>query len=112
MTPWSLSVLRQYVHPALSALRLLGAAVSAAVKSRSTLQLENLALRHQLGVLRRSVKRPRMTSVERLLWAWLSEVWNDWRSSLVIVKPETPQGFPAVLDLESPSRPTGPTNGP
>jgi hypothetical protein len=36
---------------------LLAAAVSAAFKSRSTLQLENLVLRHQLGVLRRSVKR-------------------------------------------------------
>src|SRR5262249_27216282 len=57
--------------------------------SRATLQLENLALRHQLGVLRRSVKRPKLTSTDRLLWAWLCEVWIDWRSSLVIVNPET-----------------------
>jgi hypothetical protein len=24
-----------------------------------------------------------------MLWAWLSRVWSDWRSALVIVKPET-----------------------
>jgi transposase InsO family protein len=66
---------------------------SAAFKSRATLQLENLALRHQLGVLRRSVKRPKLTSADRLLWAWLCEVWIDWRSSLVIVKPETVIGW-------------------
>jgi hypothetical protein len=40
------------------------------------------------GVLRRSVKRPNLTSVDRLLWTWLCEVWSDWRSSLIIVKPE------------------------
>jgi len=35
------------------------------------------------------VKRPRLTAADRLLWAWLSEVWADWRSTLCIVKPET-----------------------
>src|SRR3954469_20303693 len=28
-------------------------------------------------------------SADRLLWAWLCEAWSDWRSALVIVKPET-----------------------
>jgi transposase InsO family protein len=67
----------------------LAAATSAAFKSRTALHLENLALRHQLGVLHRSVKRPKLTSADRLLWAWLSEIWGDWRTVLVIVKPET-----------------------
>jgi transposase InsO family protein len=67
----------------------LAAAASAAFKSRAALDLENLALRHQLSVLRRSVKRPKLTSADRLLWAWLCEVWIDWRSALVIVKPDT-----------------------
>ena len=89
MRTWSLRVLRQSLRLALSALDLLAAAVSAAFKSRAALQMENLALRHQLGVLRRSVKRPKLTSADRLLWAWLCDVWNDWRSALVIVKPET-----------------------
>jgi putative transposase len=86
---WSMSVLRRYVHPALSAFHLLAAAVSAALKSRATLQWSTWRCRQQHGVLRRSLKRPGMTSAERLLWAWLSEVWNDWRSALAIVKPET-----------------------
>src|SRR5258708_18191822 len=98
MRTWSLRLLRQLFRLALSALHMLATAASAAFKSRATLHLENLALRHQLGVLRRSVKRPKLTSADRLLWAWLCEVWIDWRSSLVIVKPETvigwhPKGF-------------------
>ena len=57
---------------------------------RSRLQLENLALRHQVSVLRRSArKRPKLTSGDRLFWVSLSRFWHDWRSALVIVKPET-----------------------
>src|SRR5260370_42329690 len=93
MRTWNLRVLRQLFCLVLSALYMLAAAASAAFKSRATLQLENLALRHQLTVLRRSVKRPKLTSVDRLLWAWLCEVWIDWRSSLVIVRPETVIGW-------------------
>ncbi len=59
-------------------------------RSRASLEIENLALRHQIGVLQRSVrKRPKLTSGDRLLWAWLSRIWRDWRSALTIVKPET-----------------------
>src|ERR1700682_3833883 len=59
-------------------------------RSRAALQIEILALRHQVGVLHRSArKRPRLTSADRILWAWLSRVWSNWRSALVIVKPET-----------------------
>ena len=77
----------------LSGLHVVAAATSAAFKSRAALQLENLALRHQLDVLRRSVKRPKLTSADRLLWTWLCAVWSDWRSALVIVKPETVIGW-------------------
>jgi putative transposase len=65
------------------------AAVLASFRNRAALQVEVLALRHQLGVLHRSVKRPKLTAADRLLWAWLSELWGDWRTALVIVKPET-----------------------
>jgi hypothetical protein len=50
--------------------------------------VDNLALRHQPEVQRRSVKRPKLTSADRLLWICLCEVWSDWRSSPAIVKPE------------------------
>jgi hypothetical protein len=72
---------------------MLAAAASSAFKSRATLHLENFALRHQPGVLRRSVKRPTLTSADRLLWAWLCDAWSHWRSGLVIVKPETVIGL-------------------
>ena len=65
------------------------ATLSSTVRSRAALELENLALRHQIGVLQRSAKRPKLTPVDRLLWAWLSHIWSDWRSVLAIVQPET-----------------------
>jgi putative transposase len=66
------------------------ATLSSIFRSRAALQLENLALRHQIGVLQRSTKRrPRLTPVDRLVWVWLSRVWSGWRSTLAIVKPET-----------------------
>jgi len=58
-------------------------------KTRAALQLENLALRHQLGVLHRSVEKPKLTPFDRLLWAWLCGVWADWRSALIVVKSKT-----------------------
>jgi len=66
------------------------ATLSSTVRSRAALELENLALRHQIGVLQRSArKRPKLTPVDRLVWAWLSHLWSDWRSALAIVQPET-----------------------
>ena len=35
------------------------------------------------------MKRPKLTAPDRLLWAWLSAVWINWRSALLIVQPET-----------------------
>src|SRR5882672_10583929 len=66
------------------------AMLSSLFKTRAALQLENLALRHQIGVLKRSAgKRPKLTAMDRILWVWLSRVWADWRSVLIVVKPET-----------------------
>jgi putative transposase len=60
------------------------------LRSRATLQLEVLALGHQLQVLNRSrPRRLRLTTADRWLWAWLSRSWTAWRTALVIVKPET-----------------------
>jgi hypothetical protein len=58
-------------------------------RSRAALQLEILAIRHQPGVLHRSVKRPKPTTSDRLVRACLCRIWPDWRSALVIVKPDT-----------------------
>src|ERR1700747_3613258 len=74
----------------LISLKTLLATLSSIFRSRAALQLENLALRHQIGILLRSArKRPRLTPADRLLWVGLSRLWRDWRSALAIVKPET-----------------------
>ena len=60
------------------------------VRSRVSLHLEIIALRHQLAVVNRS-RRPhlRVTPVDRMLWVWLARSWRGWRSAIHIVKPET-----------------------
>jgi putative transposase len=64
--------------------------LSFSFRSRLALQAEILALRHQLNVLKRSTHaRRRLRISDRILWVWLSQLWPDWRSALLIVKPET-----------------------
>ena len=48
--------------------------------------LENLALRHQLAVYKKTVTRPELRSSDRLFWVAL---WTGWRQALVIVSPNT-----------------------
>ena len=60
-----------------------------ALRSHRALALENLALRHQLEVLQRNTKRPRLTNRDRTLWVILSRYWPDWRKQLLFVRPET-----------------------
>ena|SRR5215475_7791294 len=53
------------------------------------LMAEILALRQQLAILNRTAKRPILRSQDRLFWIILARFWQDWRSALLIVKPET-----------------------
>lgn len=56
------------------------ASLRAAIRSRLELVAEVLALRHQLAVLQRTTpRRPRLRSVDRLVWVLLSSVWPNWR---------------------------------
>ncbi|MCH8315924.1 MAG: hypothetical protein IIA64_08125 [Planctomycetes bacterium] len=57
-------------------------------RSHTEIVAENLALRHQLIVLQRSIKRPRFTTRDRIFRVWLSRLWKNWRSSLLIVQPD------------------------
>ena len=63
--------------------------VRSLIVPRMVLAVEILALRHQLAVLNRTAKRPQLRRRDRLFWIALSRWWQDWRSSLIIVKPET-----------------------
>jgi hypothetical protein len=59
-------------------------------KTSAHLRLENLALRQQLAVLRRSApRRLKLTPADRMFWVWLRRVWGDWKSVLMIVKADT-----------------------
>jgi putative transposase len=59
-------------------------------KTSAQLRLENIALRQQLTVLRRSApKRLKLTPADRIFWVWLRLVWCDWKLALMIVKAET-----------------------
>jgi len=53
------------------------------------LALENLALRQQLTVYKRTVTRPRLRTIDRIFWVGLAKVWAGWRRPLVIVTPDT-----------------------
>lgn len=60
------------------------------LKISAQLRLENLALRQQLVVLRRSApKRLKLTATDRICWVSLRRVWRDWTYALIIVKVET-----------------------
>lgn len=63
------------------------------LQSRRELMLENLALRHQLAVLRRSAPKPRLRRSDRLLWVPLRRFWSKWNQSLVLVQPRTVVGW-------------------
>ncbi len=52
---------------------------------RAALAAENMALRQQVAVLQRSLKRPRFHRQDRIFWIWLSRLWRGWRSSLIVV---------------------------
>ena len=51
--------------------------------------LENLALRNQLAIMKRTRPRPRLRRSDRIFWLILSRTWSHWRKTLVIVKPAT-----------------------
>src|SRR6266496_4995101 len=69
---------------------ILGAARSS-FRTKRELALENLALRHQIGVLTRSLgdRHPRFGSWDRALWIILARRWEAWRYALAIVQPAT-----------------------
>ena len=50
--------------------------VGSLFRSRISLYLEHLALRHQLAVYQHTVYRPRLHPMDRLFWGWLSRLWH------------------------------------
>jgi transposase InsO family protein len=60
------------------------------VRSRACLELELIALQHQVSVMRRQHPgRLRLFSTDRLLWVWLYWIWPQVLNAMVLVKPAT-----------------------
>ena len=67
-------------------LRSVVAVVARRFRSRAVLELENLALHHQLRVLRRQRPgRPRLFAIDRLLWVWLYRLWPRCLDTMMLV---------------------------
>ncbi len=83
-------------------------------KSRGQLALENLALRQQLAMLRQSVKRPRVSHVDRMFWILFAKYVDGWRAMLHALHPDTVvrwhrEGFRRYWRSTRPRRHAGPT---
>src|SRR5258707_14904783 len=64
--------------------------VARRLRSRAAVELENLALRHQLHVLRRQQRgRLRLFAIDRLLWVLLYRLWPRCLEVMVLVRPAT-----------------------
>jgi putative transposase len=87
--------------------------VSFRFRRRASLELEALALRHQVAVLHR--QRPGRAWLgrgDRLLWAWLYRAWPRGLKVMVLIKPSTViqwhrQGFRKYWRWRSRSRRAG-----
>jgi hypothetical protein len=59
-------------------------------RSQAALEAEDLVLRQQLNVLRRTrPKRPAFSRTDRLIFVGLYRLFPDVRAALAIVKPDT-----------------------
>lgn len=73
----------------LTFLSALASLLSFRLRGRASLELEVVALRHQVTVLRRQRPgRPQLFSADRL-WVWLYRTWPKVLDAMVLVKPAT-----------------------
>jgi hypothetical protein len=69
----------------LRAILILLTSISTWFRSRLAMQMELIALRHQVAVYKQSVSRPKLQPADRLLWVWLSRLWPGWQDALEFV---------------------------
>jgi len=61
--------------------------------TKQVLILENLMLRQQLNIYKRKNKRPKFENIDRIILVWISRIFNDWKSALVVAKASTLIGW-------------------
>jgi hypothetical protein len=81
--------------------------VRALLVNSAAVSLENVALRHQLAVLQRSVRRPRLRRRDRIFWLWLAPSVGGLAEQpphrQACDRPRlAPPGLPTLLALEVP----------
>jgi transposase InsO family protein len=59
------------------------------VRGHQSLVFENLALRQQLAMCRRTRRKPSIRWSDRMFWVGLRLTWPGWKSALVILRPAT-----------------------
>jgi len=77
----------------IEAMRWLGILIMATLRERRDLALENLALRQQLGVLKRRNGVPRLKRGDRVFWLALSRIWAPRRQALHMFNGDTVVGW-------------------
>jgi hypothetical protein len=81
---------RRCSHPMWDGCRLVWSQLIGLFRARATLEAENLVLRQQIIVLRRTApKRLSLGGFDRLIFVTLYPLFADVRSALAIVRPET-----------------------
>jgi putative transposase len=82
-------VCRRQNRPVLEMMCVVVRALALACRGHHELVVENLALRQQLSVFKRRGARPPVRRRDRLFWIVLAQTWRRWRTSLVMVQPDT-----------------------
>ncbi len=70
-------------------LRVVIASLFSSMKTQRMLALENVALRQQVVMLKRSVKRARPSTVDRFFWITFARFVGDWRKNVIALHPDT-----------------------
>jgi hypothetical protein len=83
----------------LQLLIVVGRALALGLRGHRELVLENLALRQRLMAMKRANSRPRLQPRDRLCWIALRRIWTNWRTAVVLVRPETVVDTSAIADV-------------
>ncbi|MBP6355515.1 MAG: helix-turn-helix domain-containing protein [Nitrosomonas sp.] len=84
---WLQEFIKRWTKPATTVL-IIGI-LSDLSRSRADLVIENALLRQQLIVLKRQVKRPQLSNLDRILLVFLSHFTKFWKQAIHIVQPDT-----------------------
>lgn len=79
-------------------------------RSREDQAIVEMALRQQLAVYVHGHPRPRLSPLDRAFWVALARFWPHWRTTLVLVRPETVirwhrKAFRGLLAMDLETRP-------